>query len=83
VGKFNLIAKKSLLQAFFVLACLICYLIWRKVKYAALVGVLGLLLKTVPIQTGLSRISAILRWVVQSILTFFIAMNDKLIVKFK
>jgi hypothetical protein len=46
-----------------VLACLICYLIWRKVKYAAIVGVLGLLLKTVPIQTGLSRISAILRWV--------------------
>ncbi|KAL7032928.1 hypothetical protein ACKWTF_007429 [Chironomus riparius] len=42
-------------------ACLICYLIWRKAKYAAIVGVLGLLLKTVPIQTELSRVSAILR----------------------
>lgn len=44
-------------------ACLICYLIWREVKYAAVVGVVGLLIKTVPIQTGLSKISSILRWV--------------------
>lgn len=43
-------------------ACLICYLIWREVKYAAIVGVVGLLLKTVPIQTGLSRVSSILRY---------------------
>lgn len=43
-------------------ACLICYLIWREVKYAAVVGVIGLLLKTVPIQTGLSRVSSILRY---------------------
>ncbi|CRK99302.1 CLUMA_CG012571, isoform A [Clunio marinus] len=42
-------------------ACLICYLIWREVKYAAVVGVVGLLLKTVPIQTGLSKVSSILR----------------------
>lgn len=42
-------------------ACLICYLIWREVKYAAIVGVVGLLLKTVPIQTGLSKVSSILR----------------------
>lgn len=43
-------------------ACLICYLIWRQVKYAAIVGVIGLLLKTVPIQTGLSRVSSMLRY---------------------
>jgi ATP-binding cassette, subfamily C (CFTR/MRP), member 4 len=42
-------------------ACLICYLIWREVKYAAIVGVVGLLLKTVPIQTGLSKVSSMLR----------------------
>jgi len=42
-------------------AGLICYLIWREVKYAAVVGVVGLLIKTVPIQTGLSKISSILR----------------------
>jgi hypothetical protein len=47
---------------FLVTASLICYLIWREVKYAAIVGVLGLLLKTVPIQTGLSKISSILRY---------------------
>lgn len=44
------------------IACLICYLIWRQVKYAAIVGVVGLLLKTVPIQTGLSRVSSVLRY---------------------
>jgi ATP-binding cassette, subfamily C (CFTR/MRP), member 4 len=43
------------------IACLICYLIWREVKYAAIVGVVGLLLQTVPIQTGLSKVSSILR----------------------
>ncbi|CRK89767.1 CLUMA_CG003444, isoform A [Clunio marinus] len=43
------------------IAALICYLIWRKVKYAAIVGVVGLLLQTVPIQTGLSKVSSILR----------------------
>lgn len=46
-----------------VTASLICYLIWREVKYAAIVGVVGLLLKTVPIQTGLSKISSVLRYV--------------------
>ncbi|CAO1377283.1 unnamed protein product, partial [Diamesa hyperborea] len=40
---------------------LICYLIWREVKYAAIVGVVGLLLKTIPVQTGLSRLSSIIR----------------------
>lgn len=44
------------------IACLICYLIWRQVKYAAIVGVVGLLLKTVPIQTGLSKVSSVLRY---------------------
>uniref|UniRef100_A0A7G3A7F5 Putative abc transporter c family member 3 n=1 Tax=Lutzomyia longipalpis TaxID=7200 RepID=A0A7G3A7F5_LUTLO len=40
---------------------LISYLIWRQVGLASLVGVIGLLLKTIPVQTGLSRLSSILR----------------------
>lgn len=40
---------------------LICYLLWRNVRYAAFVGVVGLLLKTIPVQTGLSRLSSVLR----------------------
>lgn len=40
---------------------LICYLIWLQIGWASLVGVIGLLLKTVPVQTGLSRISSKLR----------------------
>jgi ABC transporter transmembrane region len=48
----------------FLPACLICYLIWREVKYAAIVGVVGLLVKTIPIQTGLSKISSILRYTI-------------------
>ena len=39
----------------------ICWLIWRKEGLAAIVGVVGLLIKTVPVQTGLSRLSSILR----------------------
>lgn len=57
---FNVMFYQLILPARFV-ASLICYLIWREVKYAALVGVFGLLLKTVPVQTGLSKISSILR----------------------
>lgn len=40
---------------------LISYLIWRQVGLASLVGVVGLLLKTIPVQTGLSRLSSMLR----------------------
>lgn len=42
-------------------SCLVAYLIWRLVGWAAVVGVVGLLLKTIPVQTGLSRWSSILR----------------------
>ncbi|XP_058060711.1 probable multidrug resistance-associated protein lethal(2)03659 [Anopheles bellator] len=42
-------------------ACFTCYLIWRRVQWAALVGVIGLLVKTIPVQTGLSRLSSIIR----------------------
>uniref|UniRef100_A0A336LRH9 CSON001220 protein n=1 Tax=Culicoides sonorensis TaxID=179676 RepID=A0A336LRH9_CULSO len=42
-------------------SCLICYLLWRNVRWAAFVGVVGLLLKTIPVQTGLSRLSSVLR----------------------
>lgn len=40
---------------------LICYLIWCRVGWASVVGVVGLLLKTVPVQTRLSRLSSSLR----------------------
>lgn len=40
---------------------LICYLIWQRIGWAAIVGVVGLLLKTVPVQTRLSHISSMLR----------------------
>lgn len=40
---------------------LICYLIWQKIGIAALVGVVGLLVKTIPVQTGLSKLSSKLR----------------------
>lgn len=42
-------------------SCLICYLIWQQIGIAALVGVVGLLIKTVPVQTGLSKLSSSLR----------------------
>ncbi|KFB53213.1 AGAP003221-PA-like protein [Anopheles sinensis] len=42
-------------------ACFTCYLIWRRVQWAAIVGVVGLLVKTIPVQTGLSRLSSIIR----------------------
>lgn len=38
-----------------------CYLIWRQVQWAAVVGVVGLLLKTIPVQTGLGRLQSVLR----------------------
>ncbi|XP_062556045.1 ATP-binding cassette sub-family C member 4 isoform X2 [Armigeres subalbatus] len=38
-----------------------CYLIWRQVRWAAVVGVVGLLLKTIPVQTGLGRLQSVLR----------------------
>ncbi|XP_055606093.1 ATP-binding cassette sub-family C member 4-like [Uranotaenia lowii] len=42
-------------------AILTCYLIWLQVQWAAVVGVLGLLLKTIPVQTGLGRLQSVLR----------------------
>lgn len=42
-------------------SALIAYLIWNHIGWAALVGVIGLLLKTIPVQTGLSRLSSIVR----------------------
>uniref|UniRef100_A0A182J5C3 Uncharacterized protein n=1 Tax=Anopheles atroparvus TaxID=41427 RepID=A0A182J5C3_ANOAO len=42
-------------------ACFTCYLIWRRVQWAAIVGVVGLLVKTIPVQTGLSRLSSVIR----------------------
>lgn len=42
-------------------AIFVGYLLWRRVRWAAVVGVVGLLLKTIPVQTRLSRYSAILR----------------------
>lgn len=40
---------------------LTCYLIWQRVRWAAVVGVVGILLKTVPVQTHLSAYTAALR----------------------
>lgn len=40
---------------------LICYLIWQRARWAAVVGVIGLLLKTVPVQTRLSHYTSLLR----------------------
>lgn len=42
-------------------SALIAYLIWNHIGWAALVGVIGLLIKTIPVQTGLSRLSSIVR----------------------
>lgn len=42
-------------------SALVCYLIWQRIGWAAVVGTVGLLLKTVPVQTRLSRISSALR----------------------
>ncbi|XP_030376299.1 multidrug resistance-associated protein 4 [Scaptodrosophila lebanonensis] len=42
-------------------AVLICYLIWLRIGIPALVGVVGLLLKTVPVQTALSKLASVLR----------------------
>lgn len=42
-------------------AVLVCYLIWLRIGLAAVVGVVSLLLKTIPVQTGLSRVSSRLR----------------------
>lgn len=36
-------------------------MIWQRVRWAAVVGVVGILLKTVPVQTRLSRYTAALR----------------------
>lgn len=37
------------------------YLIWQRARWAAVVGVVGLLLKTVPVQTRLTHYTSILR----------------------
>ncbi|XP_037896202.1 multidrug resistance-associated protein 4 [Glossina fuscipes] len=42
-------------------AVLICYLISTRIGLAAVVGVVGLLLKTIPVQTGLSKLASKLR----------------------
>ncbi|XP_004519652.1 multidrug resistance-associated protein 4 [Ceratitis capitata] len=42
-------------------AMLICYLIWLRIGWAAVVGVVGLLLKTLPVQTGFSKLASKLR----------------------
>lgn len=42
-------------------AMLICYLIWLRIGWAAVVGVVGLLLKTIPVQTGFSNLASKLR----------------------
>ncbi|XP_017873148.1 PREDICTED: multidrug resistance-associated protein 4, partial [Drosophila arizonae] len=42
-------------------AVLTCYLIWLRIGIPALVGVIGLLLKTVPIQSALSKLTSVLR----------------------
>ncbi|XP_017085489.2 ATP-binding cassette sub-family C member 4 [Drosophila eugracilis] len=42
-------------------AMLTCYLIWLKIGIPAVVGVVGLLLKTVPVQTALSKVTSVLR----------------------
>lgn len=38
-----------------------CIIIWQQIGLPALVGVLGLLLKTVPVQTALSKLTSVLR----------------------
>lgn len=40
---------------------LVTYLIYRQIGIAAFVGVIGLLLKTIPVQTGLSHLLSALR----------------------
>ncbi|XP_017091987.2 ATP-binding cassette sub-family C member 4 [Drosophila bipectinata] len=42
-------------------AVLTCYLIWLNIGIPAVVGVVGLLLKTVPVQTALSKVTSVLR----------------------
>ncbi|EDW33917.1 GL21974 [Drosophila persimilis] len=42
-------------------AVLTCYLIWLRIGIPALVGVIGLLLKTIPVQTALSKLTSVLR----------------------
>ncbi|XP_050316874.1 ATP-binding cassette sub-family C member 4 [Bactrocera neohumeralis] len=42
-------------------AMLICYLIWLRIGWAAVVGMVCLLLKTIPVQTGLSKLASKLR----------------------
>lgn len=42
-------------------AVLTCYLIWLRIGIPALVGVIGLLLKTVPIQSAFSKLTSVLR----------------------
>lgn len=42
-------------------SALIAYLIWNHIGWASLVGVIGLLIKTIPVQTGLSRLSSVVR----------------------
>lgn len=38
-----------------------CFLLWYRVRWASIVGVVGLLLKTIPVQTCLSHYTAVLR----------------------
>ncbi|XP_037964111.2 ATP-binding cassette sub-family C member 4 isoform X2 [Plutella xylostella] len=40
---------------------LICYLIYIRIGYAAIVGVIGIVLQTIPVQSYMSKLAAILR----------------------
>ncbi|XP_041974686.1 ATP-binding cassette sub-family C member 4 isoform X2 [Aricia agestis] len=40
---------------------LVCYLIYLKIGYAAIVGVIGIVLQTLPVQSYMSKLAAILR----------------------
>ena len=50
-----------LLFLLFLQSIFIGYLIWQRVRWAAIVGVIGLLIKTVPVQTRLSHYTSMLR----------------------
>lgn len=40
---------------------LICYFLWLEIGFASIIGVITLLIQTIPIQTALSKWSGILR----------------------
>lgn len=58
---------------------LIGYLIWRRAKWAAVVGVIGLLLKCVPVQTRLSHYTSVLRMKVATRTDFRVGIMNEII----